>query len=278
MIRIVTDSSSDLPQDLIDEHAIEVVPLTIRFGDEHFVDRVELGVAEFWDRLTSGARLPETAAPSAGSFLESYRRLADEGAGGIVAICISSAMSATYQAAVIAAERASDLVPVRVIDSAAVSMALGFQVVAAAEAARDGTGLDETVAAAMAARESTNVFAALDTLEFLRRGGRIGGAAALIGGFLDVKPLITLGDGTVQAAGRVRTRGRALAAVAAEVEKLAPRLRDVAVLHGATPDLDRLVETVKAAAPGIEPITAELGPVVGTHTGPGVAGVAYRLG
>lgn len=278
MIRIVTDSSSDIPAHLVDEHRIEVVPLTIRFGDEELVDRVELSPAEFWRRLTSEDRMPETAAPSAGAFLDAFRRLGDEGASAVVAICISSDMSATYQAAVIAAEQASADIPVKVVDSRAVSMALGFQVLEAARAAEAGETLEGVAAAATAAVGSTNVFAALDTLEFLRRGGRVGGAQALIGGLLDIKPLITLGGGTVQAAGRVRTRSKAREAVAAEIARLSPQLRAVAVLHGATPDLDPLVEAVRRAAPGVEPVLAELGPVVGTHAGPGVAGVAYRLG
>ena len=278
MIRIVTDSSSDIPAHLIDDLRIEVVPLTIRFGAEEFVDRVELSPAEFWRRLTSEDRMPETAAPSAGAFLDAYGRMAESGASGVVAICISSDMSATYQAAVIAAEQAAGTIPVKVVDSRAVSMALGFQVLEAARAAEAGETLEGVAAAASAAVESTNVYAALDTLEFLRRGGRIGGAQALIGGLLDIKPLITLGEGSVQAAGRVRTRSKARDAVAAEVARLAPRLKAVAVLHGATPDLDPLVDAVRRAAPGVEPVLAELGPVVGTHAGPGVAGVAYRLG
>jgi DegV family protein with EDD domain len=278
MIRIVTDSSADIPDDLLERHRVEVVPLTIRFGAEEYVDRRDLDAHRFWEKLVAGPSLPETAAPSAGAFLETYRRLGSEGAGGVVVVSISSEMSATYQSAVIAAEQVVGEVPVRVVDSRAVSMMLGLQVLAAADAAEAGAGLDEVASTAAAAGSATGLFATLDTLEFLRRGGRIGGAQALIGALLDVKPLITIADGVVQAAGRVRTRSRALAAVAGELSRLAPRIRALAVLHGATPDLDRFEALVREVVPGVEPIVAELGAVVGTHAGPGVAGVAYRLG
>ncbi|MFO7548171.1 MAG: DegV family protein [Acidimicrobiia bacterium] len=277
MIRIVTDSSADIPDELLDRHRIEVVPLTIRFGSDEFVDRRDLDSHRFWEKLVAGPALPETAAPSAGAFLDTYRRMAAEGAEGVVAVCISSDMSATYQSAVIAAEQVAGDVAVRVVDSRAVSMMLGLQVLAAAEGAETGATLDEVASRAVTAGSNTGLFATLDTLEFLRRGGRIGGAQALIGGLLDVKPLITIADGVVQAAGRVRTRSRALAALTAEVARRAPRIRALAVLHGATTDLDRFEALVREAAPGVDPIVAELGAVVGTHAGPGVAGVAYRL-
>ena len=276
MIRIVTDSSCDIPADLTDLHRIEVVPLTIRFGAEEFVDRVELDPPSFWRRLADFESLPETAAPSAGAFLDAYERLAQEGASGVVAICLSSALSATYQSAVIAAEQIADRVPVRVVDSRAVTMALGLQVLAAADAAEAGAGLDEVAETALGAAASANLYAALDTLEYLRRGGRIGGAQALLGSLLDVKPLITFTDGVVAAAGRVRTRRKAIAALTSRVAELAPRLRRLAVLHGDAPDVEAFAAAVGEAG-SREPIVAQLGPVVGTHSGPGVLGVAYLL-
>ena len=276
MIRIVTDSSCDIPTELVARHRIEVVPLTIRFGDDEFVDRVELDPPSFWSRLAAAEGLPETAAPSAGAFLDAYRRLADEGASGVVAICLSSALSATYQSAVIAAEQIADQVPVRVVDSRAVTMALGLQVLEAAQTAESGASLEEVAEVALDAAGGANLYAALDTLEYLRRGGRIGGAQALLGSLLDVKPLITFADGVVAAAGRVRTRRKAVAALTSRVAELAPRLRRLAVLHGDSPDVEAFAAAV-AEAGGIEPVVAQLGPVVGTHSGPRTLGVAYLL-
>lgn len=277
MIRIVTDSSCDIPPDLVADHRIEVVPLTIRFGTEEFVDGVDLDPPAFWQRLAAAERLPETAAPSAGAFLDAYTRLADEGAPGVVAVCLSSALSATYQSAVIAAEQVGERLPVRVVDSRAVTMALGLQVLEAAQAAEAGADVDQVADAALQATARTNLYAALDTLEYLRRGGRIGGAQALLGSLLDVKPLITFSDGVVAAAGRVRTRRKAVAALTGRVAELAPRLRRLAILHGDAPDVETFAATVREAAGGLEPIVAQLGPVVGTHSGPGTLGVAYLL-
>jgi DegV family protein with EDD domain len=272
VIRVITDSSCDLPEHIIERLRIEVVPLTIRFGDEEFVDRAELSADEFWRRLVESDTLSETAAPSVGRFETAYHRVADEGADGIVAICISSAISATHSAAVNAARR-FDRVPVHVVDSQLVSAALGLAVVAAAEGADAGKSLDEIGAAADGASGHTNLFAALDTLEYLRRGGRIGGAQAFLGGLLDVKPIITFEDGEVAAAGRVRTRRRAVDAVVAHAAGLGA-LRRLAVVHSDPPDLDEIVARLEPLAPG-ELMISRLGPVVGTHAGPGVAGVAY---
>lgn len=273
MIRLVTDSSCDLPPDLVERHRVGVVPLTIRFGPDEFVDRRDLGSAEFWMKLRTSSSLPETAAPSAGAFLDTYRRLADEGADGVVAVCLSSEISATYQSAVIGAEQSP--IPVKVVDSRTVTMALGLQVLAGAAAAESGADLPAVTEVCLEAVGKTDVLAALDTLEFLKRGGRIGGAQAFIGGLLDLKPLISLDGGAVSAAGRVRTRGKAIAALAERIASVADRVEAVSVFHGDAPDVGVLVDRVAALAPG--PILAELGPVVGTHSGPGIVGVAYRL-
>ncbi len=276
MIRIVTDSSCDLPERLIEQHRIAVVPLTIRFGPEEFVDREELTNKDFWERLTTGVATPETAAPSVGRFDSVFRRLAEEGASGIVTICISSEISATHQSAVLAAE-AFDAVPVRVIDSRLVSAALGLAVIEASEAAARAATIDGVAVAAEDACAATRLFATLDTLEYLQRGGRIGSAAAFFGGLLDLKPLISFTDGAVAAAGRVRTRRKAVGAVVEHLAEVAGNITALGVIHSDPPDLDSFVERVTAVA-GREPIMSRLGPVVGTHAGPGAAGVVYRLG
>jgi DegV family protein with EDD domain len=276
MIRIVTDSSCDLPEDLLEEHRITVVPLTIRFGTEDLVDREELTVDQFWERLLSGDELPETAAPSVGRFQEAFRRLSTEGADGIVVVCISSGISATHQSAVLAAEEFRGGVPIRVVDSELVSAALGLVVIEAAETAARGVPIDDVEAAAVNAARATNLYATLNTLEYLKRGGRIGSAAAFFGNLLDVKPLITFKDGVVEAAGRVRTRRKALAAVIDHVKNLGEQIERLGVIHSDPEDLSEFLSMLDEVHPG-EPLAARLGPVVGTHAGPGVAGVVYRL-
>jgi len=253
-----------------------VVPLSIRFGDQEYADRTELSHDDFWVQLSSSGHLPETAAPSAGLFQDAFEAAHKEEAEGVVAVCLSAALSATYQSAVIAAERVADRIPVQVVDSGSVTMAAGFQVLAAAKAAAAGGNLEEVVGAAEQARARTNVFATLDTLEFLKRGGRIGAAQAFLGGILDVKPLITLTGGVVTPAGRVRTRPKALEAIVDHVGGLG-LVEELAVLHGAAPDVGALTARLAVHFPRDRIFSAELGPVVATHTGPGVIGVAYRL-
>ncbi|MEK7252041.1 MAG: DegV family protein [Actinomycetota bacterium] len=276
MIRIVTDSSCDLPDELLARHRITVVPLTIRFGDEDFVDREQLTKDEFWTRLTEGAVLPETAAPSVGRFLDAFRALSNEGADGVVVVCISSKISATHQAAVLAAEQFPGGIPVRVVDSRLVSAALGLVAIEAAELAETGVTVDAVEDAARTAAASSNIYATLDTLEFLKRGGRIGAAQAFFGNLLDIKPIISFEDGAVEAAGRVRTRRKALAAVVDHVAGLGDTIRRWAVVHSDPADLDEFLAALRSVRDE-EPLIARLGPVVGTHAGPGVAGVVYRL-
>lgn len=273
MIRIVTDSSCDLPDEVLEQSRIAVVPLTIRFGDEEFVDREQITNDEFWGRLLTGQHLPETAAPSVGRFLETFRRLESEGAEGIVVVTLSSRISATHQSAVLAADQFSSGIPVHVVDSRLVSTALGLAATAASEAANGGAAIDEV--AAVAAGDG-NLFAALDTLEYLKRGGRIGSAAAFFGNLLDVKPLLSFADGEVAAAGRVRTRKRALASIYAHLAEVAGRIERLGVVHSEAADLDGFLERLESDGHHVV-VVSRLGPVVGTHTGPGVIGVVYRL-
>lgn len=276
MIRIVTDSSCDLPDELVAQHRIEVVPLTIRFGEEELIDREQLSGDEFWHRLTTGPVLPETAAPAVGRFQQAFTRLVSAGADGIVVLCISSKISATIQSATLAAEQYAAGVPVRVIDSALVSAALGLAAIEAADAAAAGGTIDEVEAAARSACERGRIFATPDTLEYLRRGGRIGGAAALIGGLLDVKPLIAFEEGRVAAAGRVRSRKRALAAVLEHVEEQVADIHRLCVVHSEPVELPEFLGQLAGIYPG-ETLVARFGPVVGTHIGPGALGVTYLV-
>jgi DegV family protein with EDD domain len=272
MIRLVTDSSSDLPVSLAQTHGIRVVPLTIRFGDQEFVDGRDLTTDQFWEKLASSSSLPETAAPSAGAFLETFEALASDGADGVVVVTLSAAISATYQAAVIGAEQAS--IPVRVVDSRQASAATALQVLAGVGVAERGGDLDECVTAVDRARDRVSLVAALDTLEYLKRGGRIGGAAAMVGGLLDVKPLITFVDGAVATAGRVRTRSKAIAALIDRVRQAGPDIESVAVMHAQASDAQELAAGIIEAFPSLSPIITDIGPVIGTHAGPGTVGVA----
>jgi DegV family protein with EDD domain len=274
MIRIITDSSSDIPSQVAEQYGIDIVPLTIRFGDEEFVDRSTLTTAGFWDRLVTADRLPETAAPSAGLFEERYRTMANGGASGIVVITISSNLSATYQSAVIAAERLSGDVRIKVMDSRSVGMGLGLPVLEAAGYAVEGGGFDDVATRAAGAIQSTKVIAALDTLEYLKRGGRIGNTQAFFGSLLNIKPLITLDDGVVAPLGRVRTRTKAIAALEERMAALGPRIRAAAVFHGAAPDIESIIARMERHL-DFRPIVTLLGAVVGTHTGPGTVGIAY---
>lgn len=275
MIRVVTDSGCDLDAGRLQEHGITVVPLTIRFGDDEYVDGVDLDVDDFWRRLTSGDVTPQTAAPPVGRFSEAFDRLADQGADGIVALCMSSAISATCRAAELAAEGFTR-VPVRVVDSRLVSGALGLAAIETARVAESGATIDEVAAAAADASEAIDLFATLDTLEYLRKGGRVGTATAFIGGLLDVKPLISFEVGEVTGVGRVRTRRRALSAVVEHLTELGDRIGHLAVIHSDPPDLADFVASVTEVR-GSAPDVLRIGPVVGTHAGPGAVGIVYRL-
>src|SRR5262245_45528387 len=185
-VRIVTDSACDLPDEVCQELGIEVVPLTIRFGEREYVDRKELSVEAFWRELQASPVLPETAAPSVGAFEETFRRLADAGADGIVCINISSKLSATMQSAQVAAKALEGQTPVEIIDSESASMGIGNLALYAARRASGGASVDEIVQEVDDRRTRQKVFATLDTLEYLRKGGRIGGAQAMLGTMLSI--------------------------------------------------------------------------------------------
>ncbi len=274
-IRVVTDSSCDLPQSLVDALRIEIVPLTIRFGDEELVDREELSTDEFWQRLEQSKLLPETAAPSAGAFEAKFRELLARGATGIVCINLSSHLSATMQAAQVAAAAVANDIPVQVIDSQSASMGLGNLCLTAARRAADGDSLESIVHEVVDRRDRTKLFATLDTLEFLKRGGRVGNARALLGTVLSIKPVVELRGGIVEEAGKVRTRSKALKLLAAKAAE--GKIEHLAVLHGNAPDLDELLVLLEPVFPRDDIITGVVGPVIGTHAGPRVIGVTFQV-
>jgi DegV family protein with EDD domain len=272
-VAIVTDSSCDLPQALADELGVTIVPLTVRFGAEELVDRVDLDTKGFWARCEGSPTLPETAAPAPGAFDAAYRAALAGGADAVVAITLSGELSATYQAAALAASSAPDL-PVRVVDSRSVSMGLGMIVVDAARRGASGAGAEEVEAGAIDAARRTRVYATLDTLENLRKGGRIGGAKALLGSVLSIKPIIEVVDGKVEEAGKQRTRARALAHLAERVRAAAP-VQDLAVMHAECPDVGKVVDELQPLS-ATPIVVGEIGAVIGTHAGRGTIGVVFR--
>ena len=275
-IGVVTDSACDLPDDLAAKWGIEIVPLSIRFGDEELVDREQLTTSEFWARCAASPELPSTAAPSPGRFEQAYRRLAERGATGILVVNLSGALSATMQSAELAArDVAGDGLEVRVVDSRTVSLGLGTIALACAERAAAGDDLDtlERVAGELVAR--TRVFGALDTLDNLRKGGRIGGAKALLATALSIKPIIEVADGVVEPHGKQRTRSKALAFLVDKVRSYAGRIENLAVLHADCSDVDVFVDQLRPFAPA-EIVVGQIGPVIGAHAGRGTIGVAFQ--
>ena len=273
-IRVVTDSASDLPEAFARRLDVDVVSLTIRFGDEEFTDRVDLTPDLFWAKCKSSKTLPETAAPSPGAFQAAYERARSDGCDGVIVLTLSSLLSATHQSATLAAEAVAGVIDVRVLDTLNVSMGQGLIVIDVAELAATGASLDELVARAETLVPKAGVVAALDTLEHLIKGGRVGGAKALLGQVLSIKPFIELKDGIVAEAGRQRTRAKALNAVANVARSHAP-LRRLALIQGACTDVATL-EALIADIPSEFPlIVTDIGPVVGAHGGPGIIGLTW---
>jgi DegV family protein with EDD domain len=275
-VRVVTDSACDLTEALAEANRITVVPLTIRFGDESLADRRELSPAEFWRRCREVPTLPETSAPSPGDFQAAYEAAAADGADGIVCLTISSGLSATYQSALAGAEALGDRVPVTVIDTRSVTMGQGLLCLAAAELAAGGADLQSVVALVGDLIGRTRVLGVVGTLDHLQRGGRIGGAAALVGSLLSVKPVIQVKDGAVEQESRQRTRSRALDYLVAKTKADAPFER-IALASGEADDVDAVAARLADIETAHPLVVVDLGPVVGTHAGPGTLGVAYQL-
>jgi DegV family protein with EDD domain len=274
-VRVVTDSAADLDADLARDLGVQVVPLTIRFGVEEFVDRQDLTPAEFYARCAASAVLPETAAPSPGAFAAAFRALLDDGADTVVCVNLSSGLSATMQSAQNAA-RALEGRDVRVIDSRSVTWGLGSQVVAAAHAANDGASADEVVRIVEDMVPRTRVFGSLDTLENLKKGGRIGNAQALLGTLLSIKPLVAVADGVVEEAGKARTRSKALKVLVDKVAE-AGTVENLAVMHGQAPDLEEFLALLSAVHPRDQIHVGDIGATIGVHAGPRVMGVTFQV-
>ena len=273
-IQVVTDSACDLSPTTAEERGVRVVPLTIRFGSEELVDREELSGKEFWDRVITGPDMPATAAPSPGAFQQAFLDAHAAGAGGVVAVMLSSGLSATYQSACAAAEAVADRIPVRVVDTLSVTMGQGLLVLAAADLVSSGAGLEAVAAELEDLKGRTHVYGVVDSLDYLRRGGRIGGAAQLVGSLLSIKPVIHVVDGVVEVESKQRTRSRALAYLANKAVEAGP-LDRLGATNGAAPDFEEVLDMLRKASPEHELVTGELGPVVGSHAGPASVGVCF---
>jgi DegV family protein with EDD domain len=250
------------------------VPLTFRFGNEEFTDRKDLTTAQFWEKCSSSPVLPETAAPSPGLFEQEFRRLKSEGASGIVVVSLSRDLSATIQSATLAAEAVKDALPVRIVDSRSASMGEGITALACARAAEGGASLDQVAALGESLAGRSKVWGALDTLENLKKGGRIGGAKAMLASALSIKPIIEVRGGKVEQGGKERTRSKALAFIVDKVKNAGP-IENLSILQAQCADVDQFVGELRKVYSG-EIIVGDIGAIIGSHTGAGTIGVAYH--
>lgn len=274
MVQVVTDSTADLSPELIAQSGVAVVPLTVSFGDTSYQDGVTIDARTFFQKLEHGGR-PTTSQPAPEAFVNVYRRLAEEGAEGIVSIQISSKLSGTYGSAARAAQSLREAglsVPIEVIDSEQASLSMQFGVLAAAEAARSGKDLAAVAAEARDVLKRSSIFLVADDLGYLQRGGRIGQAQRVAGTLLKVKPIITMRDGAVVALDQPRTRRKAYERLAEYLRELAP-IESVIVGQANEEVGDQLAEIVATVYDG-QTRRAWAGPTIGTHVGPGAAGLA----
>ena len=277
-VAVVSDSTAYLPKDVRERLGISIIPLNVIWGQEVLKDEVDIDPQAFYERLQVDPVSPKTSQPSAGEFVDFFRQTAQAAdTDTLVAVLITSKLSGTIGSAEAAKQMLPDL-RIEVVDSLSVSMGLGFQAMAAAEAARDGASVDEIVEAAQRVRYSLQLMFMVDTLEFLHRGGRIGGGKKFLGTILKSKPLLEFEDGKIEAIGQVRTKKKALARlleIAKERTAGKPVAR-AAVIHANV--LDAALEFKEDVMAVLEPqeiFIADLSPAIGTHGGPGTLGVTF---
>lgn len=277
-VRIVTDSTADLPPATARELGVSVVPLSVTFGEETFLEGVDMSPDLFYERLVNSKVLPTTAAPSVGQFKEAYEEALKE-ADEIVSIHISSKLSATHNSAVQAANQLSDTgAKLEVVDSGLVSLGLGIVVMAAARAAQQGGSLEEITNLVKDMIGRVHILVVLNTVEYLRRGGRIGRARAFLGSMLAVKPLLSIRDGEVAPEERVRTKKAAHERLF-QIATSYPNVVEYAVAYSTNAsDAEELRRRLAEAEPQARITMSKIGPVIGVHTGPGVLGVGILQG
>jgi DegV family protein with EDD domain len=275
-IAVVTDSTSDLPPELVQAHNIHVVPLNLIMGDKTWRDGVDIDPPAFYRLLVSSKDFPTTSQPNVAAFQDLFVELA-EGSAGIVAVLVSSDRRGTVESAQLAAANLPDI-PIEIIDSRGVSASLGLMVLAAVRAADEGGDLKTVANTVRALIDKTRLYFVVDTLEYLHRGGRIGAATKLLGSALNLKPILAIENGVVEPVGRVRTHSKARARVK---EILHEQLSDadkvhMAVFHVAAPDeVSRFRAQLEGGFHPVEMVETECGPVIGAHVGPGTVGVAF---
>jgi len=271
-VKVVTDSTSDLTPNIAGELGITVVPLNVHFGSETYRDGVDLTTEDFYRRLSQCKTLPTTSAPAPGTFAEVYDKLAKQ-TNEILTITISSKLSATYKAAVDGKEMSKSKVRIEVIDSLSAIVGLGLIVISAAKAARAGASLDDVIDVVYSSMNRVDFRMAFDTLEYLRRGGRIGTARAFLGSALKVNPILSIRDGITEGVTRVRTRAKAIDYLCDFVTSF-PDVEDVAIEDAATPDEAKiLAERLYSRFSKDRIYWMKISPVIGTHVGPHVLGV-----
>ena len=274
-VKVITDSTADLPPALAEDLGITVVPLNVHFGTEVYRDGVEITADEFYRRLVTASRLPTTSQPTPGDFLSAYDEMGQT-TDEILSVHVSAKLSGTMNSATQAREEYGGACRIEIIDSLQGSMGLGMLAIAAAEAARRGDSLDDVVTETRAAIPKVGFIGLLDTLEYLEKGGRIGKAQAFMGSLLRIKPLLTIRDGEAHPLERARTRAKGVDRMCELVQAEMP-LKDLAVVYTTTPDEARaLAQRLQSHLPQGEVILSQVGPVVGTYLGPGVLGVAFR--
>jgi DegV family protein with EDD domain len=266
-VKIITDTLSDITEDLAAELGVTVVPLYVRFGEEIFRDRVDITSEEFYRRLVSESALPSTTQPTPNDFLHVYNKLAAE-TDEILVIVVSSKLSGTYQSATQAKEMMKNKCRIEVIDSLSVAMGMGLIVVKAVNAVKDGAGLDEVAQLVRRSISLTHVAYLLDTLKYLAKGGRIGKASSLLGSLLSVKPILTMSEGELAPLTRVRSVHAGIDYLCSYAAGIS-NIEGMAVEHATTPDqADRLVERLGMIYPKERIYRAVISPVIGTYAGP----------
>lgn len=272
-VRVVTDSVADLPSQVVKELGITVIPLLVRFGERLYRDGIDLTADEFYDMLARSKTFPVTSVPSPATFAEAYDKLAEE-TDEILAIIVSSRLSGTYEVALQSVGLMKRKCRVEVVDSRWATMALGFIVMKAAMAAQARASLDEVMEVTRKTIPRVDFRAAFDTLEYLRRGGRIGRAQAFLGSILKINPIITLRDGVVEPAGRTRSRAKAIEHLYNFAMGYS-YIEEMAVEDTACPDdAEALVERLSSIFPTERIYRSKMTPAIGTHTGPGLLLVA----
>ena len=276
-IKVVTDSTSDLPRELAEELDIAIVPLYVLFGTETYRDNIDINADEFYDRLTTEGAFPKTSQPSPGEFVQVYDEIGKD-ADGILSIHVSARESGTYNAAMQATGETSAECPIEVVDSTQFSMALGMVVITAARAAKEGATLDEDREITTGAIKRARCIAMFDTLEYLEKGGRIGKARAMLGSVLKIKPMITIRDGQVHELAKARTTSKAVTKLKQVARGFAP-VESLCVLYSTTPELaQEVADDLRDMLPdGAKPFMSRFGPVVGAYAGPGAVGIGILL-